>query len=244
MHLMGGAVGTELARRGFPLQAPQWSAAANVVAPEIVAQIHRDYAAAGAELVTANTTSVHQHTVGDAYAEHCDRAIELARSAGVRVAGSLAMLPRDVRPDERRARYQAVAAALHGSDVLLLEGFLEPAELLLALDATARWSGPRWAALAGPGAGGLTDVIAAAPASVALFLVHCCTLEDAHAALDAAREAHPDAPLGAYPSPSDDDETFARALVDCARTLDLAWIGSCCGSTPRTTTSLATALAR
>lgn len=241
-RLFDGALGTELARRGFELRAPQWSAAANTLAPELVAQIHRDYVNAGAELVTANTTSVHEHTVGEAFVEHCRFAIELARTAGARVAGSLAMLPREIDREERRARYAAVARALTSADVLLLEGFLDPDELLLALDATARWPGPRWAALAGPAAPRLAEVIAAAPANVALFLVHCCPIDEACAALADTRALHPLAPLGAHPSPTAADETFARTLVDCARRNDLAWIGSCCGSTPATTAVIAAAL--
>jgi homocysteine S-methyltransferase len=239
-RLHGGAVGTELARRGFELRAPQWSAAANLAAPRLVAQIHRDYADAGAALVTANTTSVHEHTVGDAVVQHCAIAIALARESGVEVAGSLAMLPRSIiDPDERRRQYARVAQALVGCDVLLLEGFLDPHELLLALSSTRDWPGPRWAALAGPAVPRIAEVIAARPADVAMFVVHCCPLDVADAALAAVRAIDRDVALGAYPSPNGDDAIFARELLLSARAHDLAWIGSCCGSTPDTTAALA-----
>jgi len=242
-RLHGGATGTELARRGFDLRAPQWSAAANVAAPELVARIHREYADAGAALVTANTTSVHAHTVGEDVERHCAIAIELARSAGVLVAGSLAMLPKSIDRDARAHQYRRVGDALASADVLLLEGFLDPAELLLALDATRRWAGPRWAALAGPAVARIAEVIAAGPAEVALFCVHCCSLGDADAALTTARTIAPRAALGAYPSPApDNDDAFASGLGACARAHDLAWIGACCGSTPTTTAAICTAL--
>lgn len=242
-RLHGGALGTELSRRGFELRAPMWSAAANIAAPELVAQIHREYAEAGAALVTANTTSVHAHAVGDEVEQHCAVAITLARTAGVLVAGSLAMLPKSLEPGTRAQQYRRIADALGTADVLLLEGFLDPDELLLALDATRRWAGPRWAALAGPAVPRIAEVIAADPVGVALFCVHCCSLGDADAALLTARASAPHAPLGAYPSPApDDDDAFARGLVTCARAHDLAWIGACCGSTPTTTAAIFAAL--
>lgn len=244
-RLHGGAVGTELVRRGFAIGEPQWSAAANLAAPELVAEIHRDYAAAGAELVTANTTCVHRHDVGDATAEHCAIAIALARRAGVRVAASLAMLPASIDADARTAEYRRVCDAMRDADVLLMEGFVDAAELLRAIAATRMWPGPRWAALAGPGVMGLGGVIAPAlAAGIALVAVHCCSIADADAALTAARAIAHDAPLGAYPSPDagEDDAGFAQRLVARARAHRLTWVGSCCGSTPTTTAAIATAL--
>ncbi|MBC8070578.1 MAG: homocysteine S-methyltransferase family protein, partial [Deltaproteobacteria bacterium] len=58
IRLLDGAVGTELARRGFVLAPPSFSAAAIEHAPELLAAIHRDHVLAGAELVTAGTTCV------------------------------------------------------------------------------------------------------------------------------------------------------------------------------------------
>lgn len=242
-QLHGGAVGTELSRRGFGLTAPRWSAAANLEAPELVASIHRDYAQAGAALVTANTTCVHEHIVGDDLARHCAIAIDLARRANVAVAASLSMLPASIDADERTARYQRAAAAMAGADVLLLEGFVDPDELLRAVAATATWQGPRWAALAGPGVHHLPR-LAATVVGVDLLAAHCCPLRDAEAALAATRAAHAERALGCYPSPARDDDPheFAHALVSCARAHRLRWVGSCCGSTPATTAAIAQAL--
>lgn len=242
-RLHGGAVGTELARRGFPLRAPAWSAEANLAAPDLVAAIHHDYAAAGAVLVTANTTCAHEHNVGAAMAEHCRVAIDLARRAGVAVAASLAMLPRSMSPDERSTAYRRAADTMRAADVLLLEGFVDPEELLRAVAATRSWPGSRWAALAGPGVAALPDAVAAAVgAGIAGLAVHCCTLQQADSALAAARSVAPQTPLAAYPSPECDDDEFARALVGMASAHRLTWVGSCCGSTPLTTAAIGASL--
>lgn len=49
--LLDGAMGTELARRGFDLRDPLWSAKILLEAPDAVTAVHLDYLAAGAELI-------------------------------------------------------------------------------------------------------------------------------------------------------------------------------------------------
>lgn len=53
--LLDGATGTELQRRGLACPLPLWSAGALLTHPELVGAIHRDYVAAGADIITANT---------------------------------------------------------------------------------------------------------------------------------------------------------------------------------------------
>ncbi len=53
--ILGGAMGTELQRRGYKTKLPLWSASANEDAPELVEQIHTDYFNAGADLCITNT---------------------------------------------------------------------------------------------------------------------------------------------------------------------------------------------
>lgn len=53
--ILDGALGTELTRRGENTNLPLWSARALMDAPQVVTQIHADYLAAGAEVLTANT---------------------------------------------------------------------------------------------------------------------------------------------------------------------------------------------
>jgi S-methylmethionine-dependent homocysteine/selenocysteine methylase len=55
LHILDGATGTELKRRGIPTDGPLWATAALRTDPEIVAQIHAEYIAAGADLITTNT---------------------------------------------------------------------------------------------------------------------------------------------------------------------------------------------
>jgi len=135
--LLDGATGTELARRGINVDVPEWSAAALVTAPDLVRQVHADYVAAGAELITANTFRTHARNLSRAglasrAAELTGLAVDLARdAAGDRayVLGSQAPLedcysPQLVPPDnELRREHQAMARQLAnaGVDGILIE---------------------------------------------------------------------------------------------------------------------------
>jgi len=82
--LLDGAMGTELERRGLAAPPPLWSAAALLTAPEVVAQIHREYAAAGTDILVANTFRTNPRTLKragrlEAGADLNRLAIELAR---------------------------------------------------------------------------------------------------------------------------------------------------------------------
>ena len=55
LHVLDGAMATELERRGFDLDGPLWSAHVLVSSPEAIAAVHRDYLEAGADcLLTAS----------------------------------------------------------------------------------------------------------------------------------------------------------------------------------------------
>ena len=55
LHVLDGAMATELERRGFDLDGPLWSAHVLVSSPEAIAAVHRDYLDAGADcLLTAS----------------------------------------------------------------------------------------------------------------------------------------------------------------------------------------------
>jgi S-methylmethionine-dependent homocysteine/selenocysteine methylase len=138
--LLDGATGTELERRGVRTALPLWSAHALVEAPEVVERIHRDYTAAGAEALTANTFRTHRRSLAKAgigaRADALTRsAVEIARRAArdagrrVWVLGSAAPLEDCYRPDlvpgdaelarEHAEHAQALAAA--GVDAILVE---------------------------------------------------------------------------------------------------------------------------
>lgn len=61
--VLDGATGTELERHGLTTSMPLWSAAGLLEAPDLVEQIHRDYAAAGADIVVANTFRTNARTL-------------------------------------------------------------------------------------------------------------------------------------------------------------------------------------
>jgi homocysteine S-methyltransferase len=138
--LMDGALGTELARRGFSLSSKLWSAAALIDDPGLVLAIHRDYALAGAELLTANTFRTHRRNldaagVGDRARKLTKVAVDLARAAAnesshpVWVAGSQGPLadcysPEEAPDDETLIHGHAEIAgnlAAAGVDVILVE---------------------------------------------------------------------------------------------------------------------------
>lgn len=53
--IIDGGTGTDIQRRGAPMDGETWCAEANLTHPHIVRAVHDDYIAAGAEVITANT---------------------------------------------------------------------------------------------------------------------------------------------------------------------------------------------
>ena len=84
--LLDGATGTELDRRGVDISLPLWSARAIVDAPQILQDIHSDYLAAGANVITANTFRTHRRSLakaglGDQAGALSRQAVEIAKRA-------------------------------------------------------------------------------------------------------------------------------------------------------------------
>lgn len=138
--LLDAAMGTQLERNGAQVRLPLWSAWALMEGPELVLAIHRAEAAAGAEILTANTFRTHRRTLSreglEARSAELTRtavalAREAARGAGHRVfvAGSLSPLEDCYRPDltpdgealEREHAMQAESLAAAGVDGILVE---------------------------------------------------------------------------------------------------------------------------
>ncbi|MCL4809963.1 MAG: homocysteine S-methyltransferase family protein, partial [Thermoanaerobaculia bacterium] len=119
--LLDAALGTELARRGAPSAPPLWSARAVLERPELVLAVHRENAAAGADVLTAGTFRTQPGLLGPAASDATCRAVALAREAasarpGVLVAGSVAPVadcwrPDLVPPERDLARLHALHAA-------------------------------------------------------------------------------------------------------------------------------------
>ena len=109
--VLDGATGTELERRGVSTALPLWSAAALWEHPEVVRDIHADYAQAGVGLLTANTFRTQRRVLqragrGTEAAAFTARAVELARqgaAAATRrplVLGSAPTLEDCYRPED------------------------------------------------------------------------------------------------------------------------------------------------
>jgi S-methylmethionine-dependent homocysteine/selenocysteine methylase len=140
--LLDGATGTELEHRGAACDLPLWSARALVESPEVVEDIHADYAAAGADLLTANSFRTQARTLARGglaarAAELSTRAVRLARAGAARAApgravavlGSAPPLEDCYRPDlvpsatalAREHAEHAANLAAAGVDAILVE---------------------------------------------------------------------------------------------------------------------------
>lgn len=152
--LLDGATGTELARRGIDLSHPSWTAGVLLDSSQVLQQIHADYVAAGAEVITANTFRTHARNVRSLPGSHdaamlTRRAVELAREvAGPRafVAGSVAPLEDCYSPeltpspqeltDEHAHMAQALAESV--VDLILVETQVTVREGRIAAEAARR----------------------------------------------------------------------------------------------------------
>jgi S-methylmethionine-dependent homocysteine/selenocysteine methylase len=124
--LLDGALGTEIERRGGHAGLPLWSTHALLDDPDLVTRIHREYAAAGAEVLVADTFRTQARSLAHAglagrAAALCAKAVQLAREAAaaearsVWVAGSAPPLEDCYRPD--RVPDEAALRREHGEHV-------------------------------------------------------------------------------------------------------------------------------
>ena len=107
--LLDGGMGGELIKRGQARRGGIWSAQALLDSPGDVVALHREYAAAGARVITTNTYStvpsyLEKAGLEDRFAELTEQAARLARQAvrgrpDVLVVGSLPPLSESYRPD-------------------------------------------------------------------------------------------------------------------------------------------------
>lgn len=101
IRILDGGMSRELLRLGAQLRQPEWSALALMETPEIVRQVHAEFIAAGAEVITTNSYALVPFHIGEQRFRNegpalIDRAGRLARQAAderpdrqVLVAGSL-----------------------------------------------------------------------------------------------------------------------------------------------------------
>jgi S-methylmethionine-dependent homocysteine/selenocysteine methylase len=224
--VLDGATGTELERRGSPASLPLWSAHALVRAPELVAAIHADYAAAGADILTANTFRTQRRNLarggwGDRALELTRAAVELARRAArglagereIHVVGSAPPLEDCYRPDlvpaDAELRREHAEHAEHlaeaGVDAILVETMNSAREAAAALRAARATGLPALVSFAcWDGAHLLSgeplrDALAAVlPEEPAAVLVNCLPPSNVAACLPALRDSA--RPFGVYPN--------------------------------------------
>ena len=202
--LLDGGMGRELRFRGVPVPETIWSAGALMSDPDVVRQIHMDFIAAGADIITTNTYGAIRSDLARVGLE--DRFAELNRLAGrlaaeareasprkVWIAGSLPPLGGSYRPDrvgppdEIESRYREQAELLDPYvDLFLCETMSTGAEGRAAAAAASRTGKPVWVAwtLHEDRSGNLRSGESIAEAVSALdglpvsgFLANCCAPE-------------------------------------------------------------------
>ncbi len=150
--LADGAMGTLLYARGIDFD--ECFDALNLTRPAVVADIHREYARAGADIIETNTFGANafklaERRLRDQVAAINRRGVEIAREAArairpdILIAGSVGPLGRQlaplgsVKPDEAFAAFaeQMRALAEAGADLLILETFSDIREIEQALRA-------------------------------------------------------------------------------------------------------------
>jgi len=152
--ILDGAMGTELQRRGVDITLPLWSAKALNDHPEVICEIHCDYIAAGADIITTNTFRTDSRTFTKAGLTQEDahqatiKAVNLAHEAiritapnrKIWIAGSIAPLEDcyhpELVPDYQTAfaehSLKAVWLAQAGVDFILIETMNSSTEALAA----------------------------------------------------------------------------------------------------------------
>jgi S-methylmethionine-dependent homocysteine/selenocysteine methylase len=159
--ILDGGTGRELARLGAPFRQPEWSALALIEGPDFVSQVHRAYAAAGADVITTNSYAVVPFHIGEdrfaaegaalaALAGRLARAEADSTSRPVLVAGSLPPVCGSYRPDlvdldRARPIVAALVAALAPNvDHWLAETLSSLVEAELAAAETRATGKPLW----------------------------------------------------------------------------------------------------
>lgn len=169
--ILDGGTGTELERRGVPMDAEAWCGPATLENTDVLEAVHRDYIAAGAEIITANTYASSRLMLEPAgFADQLEeinrtaiqaalRARDASGRTGVLVAGSLShmcpIVKGDSRTDLSRARSEgemtdafgelALLLRDEGCDLILLEMMYDPERIGLVFNAAASTGLPVWA---------------------------------------------------------------------------------------------------
>lgn len=162
--LIDGATGTELQRRGVPMDKVAWSGAAVLTHPDVVRETHEDYIRAGARVIITNTFGSTRQMLepagyGDRVEEVHRGAVKLARQArenaaepAVAVAGSISTEPPGfdqdafLAPESELEAYREAAGLLSdaGVDLIALEMIVETTHASRAMQAALETGLPVW----------------------------------------------------------------------------------------------------
>lgn len=249
-----GAYGTELLRRGCLPGRPLDEL--NLIRPQLVLALHREYRDAGSELTKTNTFlangfRLRPHGLGDQVREINAAGVRLAREAarGGFVAGTVGPLtdcPREERAGYYRGQVDALVEA--GCDVLVLETFTEVSDLLAAVEVAKGRGIPVFGQLAQKLERGFDRLAALAPAwGLSGVGTNCLDPEQSQFFIERAAKGAT-LPLSAFPSAGLPGQTvpprgFARslkAMVDVGARL----VGGCCGTGPEHIREAATLLGK
>lgn len=226
-----GAYGTEFIRRGCLRDRPFDEM--NLSRSHVVLDLHREYVAAGAELIRTNTFLANRFWLKEGVREVNLAGARLAREAakGGFVAGVVGPPPKNAEGKLEAYMEQCRALADGGCDLLLLETFTDEADVPPAVTAAALTGLPVVGQMAIP------DFTVAARVAVGLAVlgVNCVSAAEALVAAKQITQAST-LPRSAFPSAGLPDqvaspEEFAdglRRLADSGVRL----VGGCCGAGP------------
>lgn len=216
--LLDGGMGQELIHRAGDSPTPLWSTQVMVDHPGLVAEVHRDFQAAGATVATTNTYAIHHDRLVGTPMEgqfahlHGLALAEVKQVSGGRVAGAIGPLGASYRPDvhpEYEASvplYAEFATSLAPHvDVIICETVASLLHARAILEGCRDCGVPVWLAVTVDDEDGsllrsgepVADVCAIAVAGGAeALLANCSAPEAIPAALAALGRA--DLPIGAY----------------------------------------------
>lgn len=162
--LIDGAVGTELQRRGVPMDLKAWSGTAARLHADIVQEIHEDYIRAGARVIITNTFGTNRLTLegaglGDEFVHINQLAVqaalqarENAGDATIAVAASMSAMPPgfdwSAYPEKKieLETYRELAGIFKdgGVDLIALEMMMEDTHAPLVMQAALETGLPVW----------------------------------------------------------------------------------------------------
>ena len=266
-----GAMGTMLQSRGLaPGQLPELY---NLTHPDLVADIHRDYVAAGADIITSNTFQAHELKLGEHSVEEVVAAgIACAKASGARFValdvGPLGQLMEPMGTVRFEQAYevfrrQMVAGEAAGADLILIETISDLYEAKAAILAAKENTGlPVFCTMTFQadgrsfvGCDPLTAVLTLQGLGVDALGVNCSMGPDALRPVVEAMLHHARVPVllqanAGLPTLCDGQSCYHLSVADYAGQVvamveqGVRIVGGCCGTTPEHIRLLKTLLGR